>query len=89
MKKVDLYLESATDYSITQVDGAKRSTITPERARELYEAGQVRDRNMAFDRLAEYRFDVEAVKSYYTSMSARRTGQARTWNPKLGITQGL
>lgn len=89
MKKVDLYLESASDYRITQVDGAKRSTITPERARELYEQGRVHDCNMAFERLVEHGFDVDAVKSYYADLAARRTGQARNWNPKLGITQGL
>lgn len=90
MKKIDLYLESASDYRITQVDGAKRSTITPERARELYEGGFVNDCNMAFERLVENGFDVDATKAYYAGQASKqRTAQARSWNPKLGITQDL
>lgn len=84
MKKVDLYVESASDYSISMI-GSDRiiKTITPEEARKLWAAGRVKDFNLAFQRLAQqFDFDIEALKAYFQ----RKPPQ---WNPKGGITQGL
>jgi hypothetical protein len=65
--KVNLYLESATDYSISMI-GPDRivRTITPEKAKELWLAGKVADFNLAFQRLAGFDFDVAAVQAYYS-----------------------
>ncbi len=63
---IDLYLESSSDYRITQVRGKETATITPLGARDLWSSGKVRDCNIAFRRLAEdFNFDVEAIKAYY------------------------
>lgn len=68
MAKVSLYLESATDYSITMVSrdrGVK--IITADEARRLWNAGRVEDYNLSMKRLAHCNFDVEVVKAHYAA----------------------
>lgn len=63
-KPIALFVNSATDYSI--VDGKNRP-VTIEDAKRLYESGAVQDYNIAFRRLAELNFDIEALKAHYKS----------------------
>jgi hypothetical protein len=62
-----LYLQSASDYSITDHAGA---TLTIEQARERWTAG-VDDWNIAFARLVDSNFDLGAVKAYYRAAAER------------------
>jgi hypothetical protein len=50
-------------------DGRRATrTVSPEKARALWNSGLVREANMAFVRLANHDFDVRAAAaSYYTS----------------------
>ena len=57
-----LYLESASDFRIVNQDGA---TVSPEDARLMCESGALDDYNIAFARLVEFHFDLDAVKRYY------------------------
>lgn len=62
-----LFLESASDFRITDQDGA---TISLEGARLMYESGALQDWDQAFQRLVESHFDLEAVKRYYAKLGA-------------------
>lgn len=57
-----LACNSGSDYAIRDYAGR---VYTPEQARAIWLAGQVRDCNMAFHRLASLDFDVEALKAHY------------------------
>ena len=57
-----LYLNSASDYSITDEAGG---VLTLEEARKVWEGGFVVDCNLAFKRLAQSNWDLEAVKRHY------------------------
>ena len=58
-----LFLNSSSDFSITDQDGA---TVSLEDARLICESGALVEWNQAFDRLVSFHFDLEAVKRYYT-----------------------
>jgi len=57
-----LYLNSSSDFRITDQDGA---TVSLEDARLICESGAIQDWNLAFQRLVRERFDLEAVKAAY------------------------
>jgi hypothetical protein len=59
-----LMVNSGSDYSIQDNAG---TIYTPEQAKAIWEAGHVRDCNMAFQRLASLGFDVEALKAHYAA----------------------
>ena len=69
---VQLYLESSSDYRITLIKGKISTTVSVDTARILWEAGEVDDWNLAFDRLAkQYNFDLDALKAYYQGKRAQ------------------
>ena len=57
-----LFLESSSDYQITNQDG---ETVSLDVAKSIYESGKLHEWNMAFGRLVAYNFDLEATKAYY------------------------
>ena len=61
--KLEIYLNSTTDFSIVTSDGVKR---TVQEARTLWNAGHIRYHNLAFGRLVDFDFDLQRVKNYYT-----------------------
>lgn len=61
---MELYLNSGSDYSIQDEKGKK---YTPTQAKGLYEAGKVTNYNMAFWRLVQKGFDVQAVKDHFAA----------------------
>jgi hypothetical protein len=64
-----LFLNSATDYTITDGDG---NIVPLSAARELWEAHGVKGWNIALERLAlQFDWDIEAVKAYYTAADKR------------------
>ncbi len=67
--KVNLYLESASDFSITMEEGKQRKTITPYEAEVLWRAGKVYDFNAAFARLIHSDFDLAQVREFYKGKS--------------------
>jgi hypothetical protein len=64
----ELFLNSATDYSI--VDGHGKP-VDLARAKMLWECGAVDNYNMAFQRLAQMGFDIPQLKAHYESLRAR------------------
>jgi hypothetical protein len=52
------------DRGTITVEG-EEGTITPEQARSLWTSGQVKDCNVAFNRLVSYDFDVKAALESY------------------------
>lgn len=68
-KGLNLYLNSASDYSIVD-DSGKLYTI--EEARGLMEAGRVADFNAALGSLAACEWDVERLKARYAEMDRAR-----------------
>lgn len=64
-KPIGLYLESASDYRITKMVDTEMMTISLPEAKALYASGVVKDYNIAFGRLVDNDFDVEAVKKFY------------------------
>jgi hypothetical protein len=57
-----LYLNCRTDYTIRD-DQDKQYSI--DEARRLVNAGKVTDSNLAFKRLVNMDYDLEAIKEYY------------------------
>jgi hypothetical protein len=63
-KRIKLYLNSASDYSIVDAAG---EPYTIGAARAAWERGQVEDCNASFHRLASFSFDVDALKAHYAA----------------------
>lgn len=68
-KKRFLALESGSGYRIVDETGA---VVPVDEARRRWEAMELDDYNMAFKRLVQFDFDVEAVKAYYARGEAFR-----------------
>ena len=64
---MNLYLNSASDFSITDDDGKK---YTPEEAKQLVKDGKVKGCNQAFYSLELHDFDIQALKDYYEEITA-------------------
>lgn len=67
-KRIRLFLESSKDFRIMDQDG---HTVSLEDARLICESGALQNYNLAFQRLVQNRFDLEAVKSYYAEERER------------------
>jgi len=66
---MELYLNSSSDYSITDDKG---NTYSLDQARDLYDEiaknKKPFDCNLAFGRLVAYNFDLDAVKQFHQNM---------------------
>lgn len=63
--RVILYFNSASDGRIGKEVGDEIVGITAEEAREHWESGNVKDCNVAFNRLVSYEFDTKAAMLSY------------------------
>ncbi len=59
---LEMYLNSSTDFSI---EDDKGKTYTPEEARAVAESGNMRNCNIAFQRLMREDYNLDAVKKFY------------------------
>ena len=59
---MELYLNSASDFSIQDETGKK---YTVDEAKKEYESGNVSDWNLAFHNLIQVGWDIEELKTYY------------------------
>lgn len=64
-----LALESGSGYRIVDEAGA---VVSIDEARRRWDACELDDYNMAFKRLVQFNWDVEAVKAYYARGGAFR-----------------
>ncbi len=62
MKTLELYLNSASDFSIQDASG---KVYTVAEAKRLYQRHWVSGYNMAFQRLINFDFDMEACKESF------------------------
>lgn len=63
---MNLYLNSATDYSIVD-DGGHKYTL--DEAKQIVADNKLSDCNVAFSRLVNFDFDVEKVRSHYATQA--------------------
>jgi hypothetical protein len=63
-----LGLNSASDWGIQDDKG---TVYTIEQARTAWDAGKVTDYNLAFNRLVQMGWDLDAVKAYYGKQRGR------------------
>jgi hypothetical protein len=66
-KGLILGLNCTRDWSITNTFGR---VFTVEEAKAAWEGGHVEDYNMAFWRLVQHNWDLDAVKAYFAEMDA-------------------
>lgn len=62
MQKIKLYCLSGSDHSIVDETGQK---YTPEEAQAAWNAGRVEDYNLAFFRLTQLNFSIDALLNSY------------------------
>lgn len=65
---MELYLNSGSDYLIRNEKGG---IVTLAGAKEAWESGKVNDCNLAFQRLANLKFDLDQVKAFYAEAHRR------------------